>query len=35
MFYDLNLPWAAKDQELPRTVAFLADRESRLPERSG
>ncbi|GME54830.1 putative ribonuclease p complex subunit [Neofusicoccum parvum] len=25
MFYDLNLPWAAKDQELPRTVAFLAD----------
>ncbi|KAB2574064.1 putative ribonuclease p complex subunit protein [Lasiodiplodia theobromae] len=25
MFYDLNLPWSAKDPELPRTVAFLAD----------
>lgn len=25
MFYDLNLPWSAKDPELPRAIAFLAD----------
>lgn len=25
MFYDLNIPWSAKDTELPRTLAFAAE----------
>lgn len=32
MFYDLNVPWSAKDAEMSRTVSFLADRELLLPE---
>lgn len=28
MFYDLNVPYAPNDPELPRTISFLAERES-------